>query len=155
MEETGTTRRGYVVEGLGGAQFSTPGVVDRLRTHRDHTDDAPVILAATDPAQPYGAALPWPDSDGRPSRSAGSVLVMVGGEPVLFVERSGRSLVTFPATRPERDAAALAEVVATGRRRRLQIARVDGVDVHDTPWAGSLQAAGFVAEPRGLVVRSR
>jgi len=155
MEETGTTRRGYVVEGLGGAQFSTPGVVDRLRTHRDVTDDVPVILAATDPAQPYGAALSWPDSDGRPSRSAGSLVVLVGGAPVLFVERSGRSLVTFPATRPERDAGALADVVVTGRRRRLQIARVDGADVHDTPWPGPLQAAGFVPEPRGLVIRSR
>jgi ATP-dependent Lhr-like helicase len=154
MEEVGTVRRGYVVEGLGGAQFSTPGVVDRLRTHREGGDDV-VVLAATDPAQPYGAALAWPESPGRPSRSAGSLVVLEDGAPVLFVERSGRSLVTFATTDTVRHAAHLTAIVTSGRRRRLQIARVDGVEVHDTAWPAHLVRAGFVTEPRGLVLRPR
>jgi ATP-dependent helicase Lhr and Lhr-like helicase len=155
MEEVGTVRRGYVVEGLGGAQFSTPGVVDRLRSHREHSDDDPVVVAATDPAQPYGAALAWPACTGRPSRSAGALVVLVRGEPILYVERSGRSILTFPGTDAQRHAVHLRQIVDAGHRPRLRVARVDGLEVHDTPWAQSLRAIGFVAEPKGLVLRSR
>ena len=97
LEERGEVRRGYFVAGLGAAQFALPGAVDRLRAARaPEADTAPVVLAATDPAQPYGAALAWPESLGRPARAAGAHVVLADGEPVVELERGGRSLVTFP-----------------------------------------------------------
>ena len=65
LETLGVCRRGYFVEGLGGAQFALPGAVERLRAQRDDDGAPPIVLAATDPAQPYGAALPWPKRDGE------------------------------------------------------------------------------------------
>ena len=108
LEETGGVRRGYFVAGLGAAQFALPGAVDRLRAERPAVGAAPagpppaaLVLAATDPANPYGAALPWPDRPGgRPSRAAGAYVVLVDGEPAAYLERGGRSLVTFPAAEP-------------------------------------------------------
>ncbi|HET9559299.1 MAG TPA: DEAD/DEAH box helicase, partial [Actinomycetota bacterium] len=96
LEDRGQVRRGYFVAGLGGAQFALPGAEDRLRAGRD--GDGPVTLAAADPAQPYGAALGWPETKGRPSRSAGAYVVLVDGEPAVFCERGAKSLVTFPRT---------------------------------------------------------
>ena len=94
-------RRGYFVAGLGAAQFAVPGAVDRLRSHRENHENPagtdPFVLASTDPAQPYGASLPWPPSAGRPARSAGSLVVLVDGEAAVHVERGGRSITTFPA----------------------------------------------------------
>ena len=121
LEERGQVRRGYFVAGLGAAQFALPGAVDRLRSARraraiaDDEPTGPVVLAATDPAQPYGAALPWPDSAGRPARAAGAYVVLVDGEPVAFLERGGRSLVTFPAAADHPDWAE--SLVATGEGR--------------------------------------
>jgi ATP-dependent Lhr-like helicase len=114
------------------------------------------VLAATDPAQPYGAALPWPDSRGRPGRAAGALVVLADGEPVAYVERGGRSLWTFPAATahpawPE----ALGDRVASGRVRSHEIANVDGEPVRTTPWADALRAAGFADGYRGLVARTR
>ena len=96
LEERGEARRGYFVAGLGAAQFALPGAVDRLRGTRTPEPDAPpVVLAATDPAQPYGAALAWPDSPGRPARTAGAHVVLADGLPLVVLERGGRSLATF------------------------------------------------------------
>src|SRR5207244_2001915 len=99
LEMSGKVRRGYFVAGLGAAQFAVPGAVDRIRTMREpgRADDrAAVVLAATDPAQPYGAAIPWPGEpgrSGRPARQAGAFVVLVDGELAAFLERRARSLV--------------------------------------------------------------
>ncbi|MEX2503678.1 MAG: DEAD/DEAH box helicase [Egicoccus sp.] len=165
MEEAGQVRRGYVVAGLGAAQFAASGAIDRLRSHRDIPDEAPsataadgrvVLLAATDPAQPYGAALPWPPTAGRPARAAGAHVVLVDGAPALFVERGGRSLVTFdhPAP-PGQWLAALTWLVQPGRLRKLEVMRVDGEPVHESPeWVAALELVGFSPGYRGLTLRT-
>ena len=96
-EEAGQCRRGYFVEGLGAAQFALTGAVDRLRSHQQEPQEArTLVLAACDPANPYGAALPWPDREGhRPGRKAGALVVLVGGALVFYVERGGKSLLSF------------------------------------------------------------
>ena len=128
LETLGVCRRGYFVEGLGGAQFALPGAVERLRARRDDESAPPLVLAATDPAQPYGAALPWPKRDGehrRPSRVAGAYVVLVGAEPAVYVERGGRGLTLLVA--PRRPAAAArahgAGRVHHGRPRPQALAR--------------------------------
>jgi ATP-dependent helicase Lhr and Lhr-like helicase len=162
MEEAGRVRRGYVVAGLGAAQFAPPGAIDRLRGFREPSPAAdpgehetePVWLAATDPAQPYGAALPWPDSAGRPARTAGAFVLLVDGSPAVYVERGGRSLATFAHPRPPASwLGALATLVTRGRLRKLEITKVDGVDVHETDWAAALEDAGFTPGYRGLTLR--
>ena len=142
-------RRGYFVAGLGGAQFALPGAVDRLRACRDAgTGTGMLVLAATDPANPFGVALPWPGSPARLARAAGAYVVLVDGVASLFVERGGRGLV---ALRPldgrwERDAiAGLVSLVDDGRLRRLAVERVDPA------LAAHLAGAGFVPSPKGLV----
>jgi ATP-dependent Lhr-like helicase len=150
LEEAGRLRRGYFVEGLGGAQFALPGAVDRLRS----TESASIVLAAADPANPYGAAVPWPESDGRPSRRAGAYVVMLNGMPSVFVERGGRSLVTFESA--AHDPALTAHAVADiGRRHigRMTIERVDGNPVADSLLAAALLEAGFVQGYKGLTLR--
>src|SRR6185369_5699075 len=125
LETVGSCRRGYFVEGLGGAQFALPGAVERLRELRPQEDDEPdvLVLAAADPAQPYGAALPWPKRAGaRSARVAGAQVVLLGGEAALFVERGGRSLV--PLREPDDEwlriaLAALVEHVRAGGAKRL------------------------------------
>jgi ATP-dependent Lhr-like helicase len=100
LEERGQTRRGYFVSGLGAAQFSLPGAVDRLRSVRDvpdHDESPPLVLAATDPAQPYGSTLAWPDSPGRPARSAGALVVLHQGRPLVWFDPRSHHLVTFPS----------------------------------------------------------
>ena len=115
LETIGVARRGYFIEGLGGAQFALPGAVERLRSQRDDDAAPPLVLAATDPAQPYGAALKWPKTENRsPARTAGAYVVLAGAEPVLYVERSGKGLQFLVA---EDDAAAGAEPRGAGRRR--------------------------------------
>ncbi|HEX7443702.1 MAG TPA: DEAD/DEAH box helicase, partial [Acidimicrobiales bacterium] len=156
LEERGQVRRGYFVAGLGAAQFALPGAVDRLRSTRDpdEGDLVPVVLAATDPAQPYGAALPWPDSDGRPTRRAGAFVVLVAGEPVAELERGGRSLSTFPAADHHPHwAEGLARLVKDGRVRKLEIAKIDGAPAGESPVADHLRAAGFVEGYKGLILR--
>jgi ATP-dependent Lhr-like helicase len=156
LEERGQVRRGYFVAGLGAAQFAVPGAVDRLRSSREPGDDdlTATVLAATDPAQPYGAALPWPQSTGRPARAAGAQVVLVGGEPVGYLERGGRSLVSFDsAHRHPHWADALAELVKNGRVRKLEIGKIDGAPAAESPLADHLRAAGFVDAYRGLTLR--
>src|SRR6185312_3673445 len=98
LETLGVCRRGYFVEGLGGAQFALPGAVERLRSQRADEETPPIVLAATDPAQPYGAALPWPKRDEearRPQRAAGAYVVLAGAEPAVYVERGGKGIVVL------------------------------------------------------------
>jgi ATP-dependent Lhr-like helicase len=167
MEEAGQCRRGYFVEGLGGAQFALTGAVDRMRALADPHGDRPsgqaLVLAAADPAQPYGAALPWPDRPGetpashRPGRKAGALTVLVDGSLVLYVERGGRTLLSWtedgavlaPAT------AALAAAVRAGALGRLTVERADGERAGgDSPLTQALETAGFRPTPRGLRLRA-
>ena len=156
LEERGEARRGYFVAGLGAAQFALPGAVDRLRGSREPEPDAvPVVLAATDPAQPYGAALGWPESPGRPARTAGAHVVLIDGVPMVVLERGGRSLTTFEGAESN-DAwiDAVIGLVKDGRLRKLEIAKVDGTAVRETPWAARLEAAGFTSAYKGMLYRT-
>ena len=155
LEERGEARRGYFVAGLGAAQFALPGAVDRLRGSREpEPDAAPVVLAATDPSQPYGAALGWPESPGRPARTAGAHVVLIDGVPMVVLERGGRSLTTFEGA-GSNDAwiDAVIGLVKDGRLRKLEIAKVDGTAVRETPWAARLEAAGFTSAYKGMLYR--
>jgi len=163
LEEAGRIRRGYFVDGLGAAQFALAGAIDRLRGFRDQEVAAPRVdlLAAADPAQPYGAALAWPHRDAPErhpvQRAAGAYVALVGGAPVIYLERGGRGLVTFPAAD---DAgllgsalAALRMLVVDGRMRELVVRRVDGEPVGPaSPWADRLAAGGFSAGYRGMAL---
>lgn len=159
LETLGVCRRGYFVEGLGGAQFALPGAVERLRELRPREDEEPepLVLAASDPAQPYGAALPWPKRAGaRAARVAGAFVVLLGGEAALFVERGGRSLV--PLREPDeewlrRAIAVLVDHVKRGGAKRLAVERFDGVPVVETDLMPLLLEAGFLAGPRRAVLR--
>ncbi|MBW3661743.1 MAG: DEAD/DEAH box helicase [Actinobacteria bacterium] len=157
LEEAGQLRRGYFVAGLGAAQFAVPGAVDRLRGERDADPGDCLALAATDPAQPYGAALPWPDRPedaGRPSRSAGAYVVLDGGAPAAFLERGARSLLTYGAVeRGERWADTLATLVKEGRLRRIALSRIDGDEPHRSPVTDTLRRVGFTDSPQGLTYR--
>ncbi|MFT7645761.1 MAG: ATP-dependent Lhr-like helicase [Candidatus Poriferisodalaceae bacterium] len=155
LEERGQVRRGYFVAGLGGAQFATPGAVDRLRDHREAPDEpVAVVLASTDPAQPYGAALPWPASGGRPARSTGSQVVLVDGEPRAYLERGGKSLVLFEGALEHDDwVDALAGLARTGRVRALEINRIDGEPAVGTDAAAFLHERGFAPGYKGPVLR--
>src|SRR6185437_9308726 len=198
LETLGVCRRGYFVEGMGGAQFALPGAVERLRAARScgapagaAAPAAPpaagaaaparsiaerprtLVLAAADPAQPYGAALPWPKRDAqerRPSRVAGAYVVLVADEPVLYVERGGRGLLTFAAgagspaqdelpalARGDREAvelglSALAEAVRSGRVPKLALERIDGAPANGSELASTLLELGFHAGPRRLTL---
>jgi ATP-dependent helicase Lhr and Lhr-like helicase len=191
MEETGQCRRGYFVEGLGAAQFALPGAVDRMRAmagdrlaavagaaprapeatatgpsewglpERQAPQAQPVVLAAADPAQPYGAALPWPQrpqeaaTAHKPGRKAGALVILARGELVLYVERGGKSLLSWTdeAALLEPCALALAAAVREGALGRITVERADGESVHDSPLARALKSAGFRATPRGLRLR--
>jgi ATP-dependent helicase Lhr and Lhr-like helicase len=160
LETLGACRRGYFVEGLGGAQFALGGAVERLRELRPREEDEPepLVLAAADPAQPYGAVLPWPKRAGaRAARVAGAHVVLLGGEPALFVERGGRSLV--PLREPEEEwlrpaLAALVGFVKRGGAKRLAVERFDGEPVAETIAMPLLVEAGFLAGPRRAVLRA-
>ncbi|HVM15982.1 MAG TPA: DEAD/DEAH box helicase [Gaiellaceae bacterium] len=159
LETLGTCRRGYFVEGLGGAQFALPGAVERLRElrPREGEEAEPLVIAASDPAQPYGASLPWPRRAGaRAARVAGAHVVLLGGEAALFVERGGRSLV--PLREPEEAwlraaLAALVEHVRSGGAQRLAVERFDGRPVVETELLPLLVDAGFLAGPRRAILR--
>lgn len=163
FEDRGRCRRGYFVDSLGGAQFSTTEVVDRLRSFEgeQRVTGTAVALAACDPANPYGAALPWPkteaDSGHRPGRKAGALVVLVDGDPALYLERGGKTLLTFTEDPTARRAAAraLADLVRSRRVDSLVIDRVDGDTVHGNTLADFLTEAGFSPTPRGLRLRGR
>jgi ATP-dependent Lhr-like helicase len=160
LETLGVCRRGYFVEGLGGAQFALPGAVERLRelrSMRGTGEPEALVLAAADPAQPYGAALAWPRRAGaRAARVAGAWVVLLDGEAVLYVERGGRSLVPLREPDPEWLRAALEALVAHvrgGGAKRLAVERFDGVPVVESEAMGLLVDAGFLAGPRRAVLR--
>lgn len=168
FEEAGRCQRGYFVESLGGAQFAVASTVDRLRSYTDGIDpERPeyraVALAAADPANPHGAALPWPAAGAegaRPGRKAGALVVLVDGELAWFLERGGRSLLTFtddPAAGLAA-AAALADLVAARRVASILVERIDGTPAlqpHAGPGrvADALHEAGFARTPRGMRLR--
>jgi ATP-dependent Lhr-like helicase len=169
LEEGGRIRRGYFVDGLGAAQFALPGAVDRLRALRDQPgevsgDHGRVVhlLAAADPANPYGAALAWPrrdEADRRPfQRAAGAYVALVDGSAVVYVDRGGTSIQVLPAgDDPEvlsRALRSLADLVADGRVRELVIGKVDGEPVAASRFGDALLAAGFVTGYRGYALRS-
>ncbi|TXS06653.1 DEAD/DEAH box helicase [Streptomyces sp. col6] len=169
FEDNGQARRGYVVEGLGAAQFAMDGAVDRLRavsTARDRTepgaDPRALVLAAADPANAYGAALPWPEPpDGaghKPGRKAGSLVVLVDGELTLYMERGGKTLLAWP-TDPDDPAlraaaAALAAAARAGALGTVTVERTNGASSLTSPLGRTLEAAGFLATPRGLRLRA-
>ncbi|WP_329455304.1 ATP-dependent helicase [Streptomyces sp. NBC_01497] len=169
FEDSGQARRGYVVEGLGAAQFAMDGAVDRLRaaaTARERAESSPdphaVLLAAADPANAYGAALPWPEppegASHKPGRKAGSLVVLVDGELTLYMERGGKTLLSW-ATDPDDPslraaAGALASAAAAGSLGTLTVERANGVAALTSPLGRALEAAGFHATPRGLRLRS-
>lgn len=161
FEEAGHCRRGYVIEKLGAAQFAASATVDRLRTYAGLADPPPrkaVTLAATDPANPYGAALGWPKLEGvshRPGRKAGGLVVLVDGALVLSLERGGRTVLCFTDDEEVLQAAA-ADLATTARDRRLDtltVEKVNGEGVYGTILGRALQEAGFVQTPRGFTLR--
>ncbi|MFJ2675016.1 ATP-dependent helicase [Streptomyces sp. NPDC087525] len=169
FEDSGQARRGYVVEGLGAAQFAMDGAVDRLRaaaTARDRADAHPspraVVLAAADPANAYGAALPWPDPpDGaghKPGRKAGSLVVLVDGELTLYMERGGKTLLAWPTDPEDPSLRAAAEALASAARAgalgTVTVERTNGAPALTSPLGRALESAGFHATPRGLRLRA-
>ncbi|QNF93163.1 ATP-dependent helicase [Janibacter sp. YB324] len=157
-EEAGQVRRGYFIEGLGASQFAVPGAVDEVRSAA--APDGAVVLAATDPANPWGAALRWPERDAgghQPGRKAGALVVAVDGRLVLYVERGGRTLLSWPSDDETLEAAArgLADAVQRGALGRLTVQRADGAAVlgSQEPLARALTGAGFTMTPRGLRLR--
>ncbi|HEX6220513.1 MAG TPA: DEAD/DEAH box helicase, partial [Acidimicrobiia bacterium] len=151
LEETGQIRRGYFVEGLGGSQFALPGAVDRLR---GESESGLTILAATDPANPYGGALPWPDvEDIRLARDAGAYVLLYDGSLIGYLDkgRRGLTLLDVTADRFGEVSRALAEVA--GRHRRLTLVTVNGEPAPTSPLAAPLGEWGFATAPRGLTYR--
>jgi len=166
LEERGQVRRGFFVDGLGAAQFAVPGAVDRLRAARDtpdpllHPEDVPdpIVLATTDPAQPYGGALDWPDTPGRPARNVSSLTVLRAGEPLVWFDKRGHHLVTFPNALIDTSwTQALQKLVRDGRLKSLEIRKVNGDTLTgaDIPegFAELLRAAGFADGYRGMTFR--
>jgi len=158
MEETGQCRRGYFVEGLGAAQFALSGAVDRLRAQQgDPEVPTAMVLAACDPANAYGAALPWPEREGhRPGRKAGALVVLVDGALVFYVERGGKTLLSFSEEeqRLRPAAVALATAVQQGHLGKLTVERADGGHVFGSAGvSAALQEAGFRMTPQGLRLR--
>jgi len=152
LETLGVARRGYFVEGLGGAQFALPGAVERLRASPTR-DEEPIVLAAVDPAQPYGGALRWP----RPglTRAAGAYVVLAAGAPILYLERGGRGLQTVVELDDPRIESALGALVAevrAGRIKRLALEKVDGGPAMGSALAPMLVAHGFQEGPRRLTL---
>ncbi len=153
LEERGDLRRGYFVEGLGAAQFALPGAVDRLRTSAatDFDDDHVLLLAATDPAQPYGASLPWPECEGRPARAAGSHVIIVNGEAALYVDRGAKTVVGFPAAHDsDLWVDALKDLARNRIVRSLEVSKIDGNPSGESPLAEVLTLNGFVKAYKGL-----
>ncbi|MFF8599552.1 ATP-dependent helicase [Streptomyces sp. NPDC015232] len=170
FEDSGQARRGYVVEGLGAAQFAMDGAVDRLRAAANARDRGAeegagpkaVVLAAADPANAYGAALSWPEpptgAGHKPGRKAGAMVVLVDGELTLYMERGGKTLLSWPAEpdSPALRAAAeaLAAAAAAGSLGTVTVERINGATALTSPLARALEAAGFHATPRGLRLRA-
>lgn len=155
QEDTGLVRRGHFVEGLSGAQFAIPAAIDRLRAERD--PGAWQVLSAVDPANVWGATLPWPELGGPPAprRVAGARVVQCDGWPVVWVAASGRSLLVFPPPAEHEDPAALLadalrQLPAT-TRARLRVEKINGASYRDWPDLRALKDQGLAVTPLGLV----
>jgi ATP-dependent Lhr-like helicase len=171
MEDAGRVRRGHFIDGLSGAQFALPGAVDRLRAARTppssaaYADADARVLAAIDPANPYGALLPWPElrsqGEGRPRRVAGAWVILVDGALVLYASANARQVLTFvDSTSDARGALptafrALHRLPRGARPRLVTIETIDDVPVRTSPHVATLEAAGFVGDYRGLTARAR
>lgn len=181
FEESGKAMRGYVIDGLGAAQFSTPAIIDRLRGLADSpdvtgwpsgtTEPETFVLAACDPANPYGAALPWPqrdDADGKttggPTRSAGALVVLIDGLPIAHLTRGGKTLTTFIESLPDgidpaevypRLVSALTDMVARGALSPLVVEKCNGSPIHKTDAAAHLRDAGAGITPKGVRISAR
>ncbi|MGV0404675.1 ATP-dependent helicase [Corynebacterium marquesiae] len=181
FEESGKAMRGYVIDGLGAAQFSTPAIIDRLRGLADSPDvtgwpsgtiePETFVLAACDPANPYGAALPWPqrdDADGKatggPTRSAGALVVLIDGLPIAHLTRGGKTLTTFIESLPDgidpaevypRLVSALTDMVARGALSPLVVEKCNGSPIHKTDAAAHLREAGAGITPKGVRISAR
>lgn len=174
FEDSGQARRGYVVEGLGAAQFAMDGAVDRLRAsataaerEAGGTPRQALVLAAADPANAYGAALPWPEPPSgaghKPGRKAGAMVVLVDGELAMYMERGGKTLLAWPSTTPDDPSApdprlegaahALAGSAAGGSLGTVTVERINGEPALTSPVGTYLENAGFHATPRGLRLR--
>jgi ATP-dependent Lhr-like helicase len=170
LEESGRVRRGYFAADLGATQFAQPAAVDLLRSLRiAAVDDSHevVMLAATDPANPYGALLRWPqapEEGGSLTRSVGARVVLVDGALTAYLRRGNPGIqVMLPDDEPARSQVgrALAEffVAQTQRedavqaRQGMLITQVNGVAVAEHPLARYLLDAGFHAAPMGFNVR--
>ncbi|WP_104117668.1 DEAD/DEAH box helicase [Arthrobacter sp. B1805] len=172
LEEMGRCRRGYFIEHLGAAQFAVPATVDRLRSFSADNQlptaqdvlgsEAPplqaVALAATDPANPYGAALSWPQAEGghRAGRKAGALVVLVDGALALYVERGGKTLLAFTEDPGVLRAASLAlvSIIRRGATDKMALEKVNGGEILDTDIGRALADAGFYTTPRGLRIRA-
>ena len=169
FEDAGRCQRGYFVESLGGAQFAVASTVDRLRTYLDDVDQErrdyqAVVLAAADPANPYGAALPWPaDGAHRPGRKAGALVVLVDGELVWFLERGGRTLLSY-SDDPDAQSGRGGRARGHGRRaggcsrcswRRSTASRcsIPAQTTAASTVRDALTGSGFARTPRGLRLR--
>ncbi len=166
LETLGSARRGYFVEGLGGAQFALPAAIERLRGLRADEPAGPLVLAVTDPANPYGASLPWPKRDDaeatrRPSRVPGAYVVTIDAEPVLYLERNGKAIVALrrpreasgePAEWLREALEAVADAVRRGRIKRLALERFDGNPVVGSEFETLLVEIGFRQGPRKLTL---
>ena len=172
FEESGKAMRGYLIDGLGAAQFSTPSIIDRLRGNSDSpdtagwpsgtTEPAAYVLAACDPANPYGAALPWPGAGA--SRAAGALVVLIDGLCVAHLTRGGKTLTTFLDSLPEgidhEEAISLVyqslvELISAGRLSSLVVEKINGQPAFDSPLLNYLRSAGATVTPKGLRLASR
>lgn len=159
LEEAGKIQRGYFIEGRGAAQFASSAALDRLRSFREPEDQPGiVVLAAADPANPYGATLPWPiREDNRiPGRAAGAMVILINGELAAYFGRSEKMLLTFlnvaemdQQRYSEGVARALADLVRHGHRRAIFITQIDGLPPGESRLAPDLQREGFVAYSQG------
>ncbi|NWN87411.1 MAG: DEAD/DEAH box helicase [Micrococcaceae bacterium] len=156
MEESGHIRRGYFIEALGAAQFSTAATIDALRAYDDDPRHPQAIgLAATDPANPYGATLDWPATDGhRPGRKAGAYVVLVNGEPVLYLERGGKTVLQFGEQHLAAAANALVDALQRAKVDKLAVSTVNGEPITGTELASHLVDAGFYTTPNAIRFRA-
>jgi ATP-dependent Lhr-like helicase len=152
MEDAGKVRRGWFVDGLTGAQFAQPGVVDRLRANRDDTD-AVHVVAATDPANPYGAMLPWPVAEAvkAPQRRTGAQVVLINGAPILYVQPGSRGWTTLAGFSDPILARRAVDALCVGKYRTVRVNKIDGQPAREHPAAEVLRAAGFAEDYKGML----
>ncbi|NUS73608.1 MAG: DEAD/DEAH box helicase [Corynebacteriales bacterium] len=152
MEQAGQIRRGYFVDGLGGLQFASSEAVEELRRHHDDSDLSLSVLSAVDPASPFGAALAWPSTQGehRPGRRPGALVLCRGQEPIAFLERGGRTLLTFNNADATTIVEALRQAVLQGSLNELALETIDGQSVHESALRGALLDAQFRTTPKAI-----